>query len=314
MNSDFREHLQKSRPFTDRRETGKVRAVGKDITSTFQESTRKSGEHSQNSQWQSAKRGMNCLQSTNDGVKKCEFEEDSQSSSKEQWCELSEVVDSDFLISPGDIYPNRKVELEDADIKDATMVSFKALCEQQHEAFSKNNKDIGRTQLIEMEIDTGDSLPVAQSPYTLPLKHYDWVRQEIETLEKSGVIERSLSRWVSPVIVVPKKSAPDEPPRRRLCVDYRMVNALQPEVKQTDKGTGCLSLYPLPKIDEMFSKLGGATIFSTIDLPHRPYTRIQSQVSIHSAHGKMAVQMYTVWTQSGPSLFPVVNQQGVDGL
>ena len=84
-----------------------------------------------------------------------------------------------------------------------------------------------------MEINTGDSLPVAQSPYTLPLKHYDWVCQEIETLEKSGVIERSLSRWASPVIVVPKKSAPDEPPRRRLCIDYRKVNALQQEVKQT---------------------------------------------------------------------------------
>ena len=67
------------------------------------------------------------------------------------------------------------------------------------------------------------------------------------------------------MIVVPKKSAPDEPPRR-LCLDYRKVNALQLEVKRTDKGTGCLSLYPLPKIDEMFSKLGGATFFSTIDL------------------------------------------------
>ena len=215
-----------------------MRTARKDITSTFQESTRK-------------------------------FEEHCQNSLKQQWCELSEVVESDFLISPGDVYPNRKVELEDADIKDATRVSFQALCEQQHEAFSKNNKDIGRTQLIEMEIDTGDSLPVAQSPYTLPLKHYDWVCQEIETLEKSGVIERSLSRWASPVIVVPKKSAPDKPPRRRLCVDYRKVNA----VKRTDKGTGCLSLYPLPKIDEMFSKLGGTTIFSTIDL-HSGYYHI----------------------------------------
>ena len=140
-------------------------------------------------------------------------------------------MDSDFLISPGDIYPNRKVELEDADIKEATRVSFEALCEKQHEAFSKNNKDIRCTQLIEMEIDTGDSLPVAQSPYTLPLKHYDWICQEIETVEKSGVIERSLSRWASPVIVVPKKSAPDEPPRRRLCIDYWKVKALQPEVK-----------------------------------------------------------------------------------
>ena len=102
--------------------------------------------------------------------KNCEVEEDSQNSSKKQWYELSEVVDSDFLISPGDIYPNRKVELEDADIKEATRVSFEALCEQQHEAFSKNNKNIGCTQLIEMEIDTGDSLPVAQSPYTLTVK------------------------------------------------------------------------------------------------------------------------------------------------
>ena len=235
MNSDFQEHSQKSRPFTAGQERGEVKTARKHTTSTLQKSTRESGEHFQNSQWQSTEKGMSCPQSTNDGIKKSEFEEDSQNSLKEQWCELSEVVDSDFLISPGDIYPNRKVEMEDTDIKQATRVSFKALCEQQHEAFSKNNKDIGRTQLIEMEIDTGDSLPVAQSPYTLPLKHYDWVRQEIETLEKSGVIERSLSRWASPVIVVPKKSAPDKPPRRRLCVNYRKVNALQPEVKQTDK-------------------------------------------------------------------------------
>ena len=271
--SDFPEHSQKSGPFPDRRETGEVRAARKHITSTFQQSPCKSGEHSQNSQWQSAERGTNCPQSINDCVKKCEFEEHSQNSWNQELCELSEVVESDFLISPGDVYANRKVELEEADIKDSTRVSFEALYEQQHEAFSKNNKDIGRTQLIEMEIDTGDSLPVAESPYTLPLKHYDWVCQEIETLEKSGVIERSLTRWASPVIVVPKKSAPDEPPRRRLCVDYQKVNSLQPEVKRTDKGTGCLSLYPLPKINEMFSKLGGATIFSTIDL-HSGYYHI----------------------------------------
>ena len=259
MNSEFR-------PFSDKREIGEVTPASKHMKLRFQESTCESGEHFQNSQGEGASKKTNGPQSTNYDAKNCEVEEHSQDSLKQEWCELNEVVESDFLISPGDIYPNRKVELEDADIKEDTKVSFKALCEQQHEHFSKNNKDIGRTQLIEMEIDTGDSLQVAQSPYTLPLKHYDWVRQEIETLEKSGVIERSLSRWASPVIVVPKKSAPDEPPRRRLCIDYRKVNALQPEVKRTDKGTGCLSLYPLPKIDEMFSKLGGARIFSTIDL------------------------------------------------
>ena len=105
------------------------------------------------------------------------------------------------------------------------------------------------------------------------MKHYDWVQQKIETLEKSRVIERSLSRWASPVIVILKKSAPDKPPRRRLCVNYRKVIALQQEVKHTDKSTGCLSLYPLPKIDEMFWKFGGASMFSTIDL-HSGYYHI----------------------------------------
>ena len=120
------------------------------------------------------------------------------------------------MISPGDIYPNRKVRLEDADITENTKVKFEELCVKHTEAFLKNNKDIGRTTLIEMEIDMGDSLPVAQNPYTLPLKHHEWIRKEIETLEKAEVIERSLSPWASPVIVVPKKSAPDEPPREKV--------------------------------------------------------------------------------------------------
>ena len=75
-----------------------------------------------------------------------------------------------------------------------------------------------------------------------------------------------MSPWASLVIVVPKKLAPDKPPTRPLCVDYRKVNSLQQEVKWTDRGTGCLSLYLIPKIDEMFAKLNGAKCFSTIDL------------------------------------------------
>ena len=57
--------------------------------------------------------------------------------------------------------------------------------------FSLNNEDIGHTQLVTMDIDTGDSPPVCQKPYTLPLKHYSWVQQEIETLEWAGVIKKA---------------------------------------------------------------------------------------------------------------------------
>ena len=56
--------------------------------------------------------------------------------------------ETDFLISPGDVYPNRKVKLEDADITEETKKAFEEMCDRHPEAFSKNNKDIGRTTLI----------------------------------------------------------------------------------------------------------------------------------------------------------------------
>ena len=36
-----------------------------------------------------------------------------------------------------------------------------------------------------MDIDKDNSPPVCQKPCTLPLKHYSWVQQEIETLEQA---------------------------------------------------------------------------------------------------------------------------------
>ena len=37
---------------------------------------------------------------------------------EDQWENIKEVVESDFLTSPADIYPNRRVELEDAEISE----------------------------------------------------------------------------------------------------------------------------------------------------------------------------------------------------
>ena len=48
---------------------------------------------------------------------------------------------------------------------------FKDLCAEFNDIFSTNFDDIGKTPLLEVELDTGDSMPITQKPYTLPLKH-----------------------------------------------------------------------------------------------------------------------------------------------
>ena len=123
------------------------------------------------------------------------------------------------------------MDLEDKKIKEETRQEFNKLCDRFDDIISKGSDDIGKTLLVEMDIDTGDSPPIASKPYTLSLKHYDWVQKEITTMEKAGIITKSISPWASPVLIVPKKSAPGEPQQRRMCVDFRRLNKQLPEVK-----------------------------------------------------------------------------------
>ena len=175
-------------------------------------------------------------------------------------------IDNAFLTSSTDIPGPRKVDLQDADVKPMTRSAFDELCKRYPTIFSRGNENIGRTQLVTMDIDMGDSPPVSSRPCALALKHHQWVQDEIETLERAGVITKSMSPWASPIVVVPKKSQHGEPPKKRLCIDFRKINNLQQAAITEGKSKGCLSLVPLPKIDEMYAKLKGAKFFSTIDL------------------------------------------------
>ena len=185
-----------------------------------------------------------------------------------QEADLEKIFTSatNFIKSPAEVETHRKVDLEDREIKTETKDKFNKLCDKYDNIISKNSEDIGKTLLVEMDIDTGDSPPIASKPYTLPLKHYDWVKKEIDMLERAGIIDKSISAWASPVVIVPKKSAPGEPPQRRMCVDFRRLNGKLPEVENMTGGKGCISLVPLQKIDELYAKLQGYKYFSTLDL------------------------------------------------
>ena len=117
-----------------------------------------------------------------------------------------------------------------------------------------------------MDIDTGDSPPIALKPYTLSLKHYDWVQKEITTLERAGIITENLTMGITSGDSTEEISSRRAPPQRRICVDFRRLNKQLPEVKNMSGGKGCISLVPLAEIDELYAKLQGYKVFSTLDL------------------------------------------------
>ena len=130
------------------------------------------------------------------------------------------IVESDLVFSPAQVIEHHHVELKDQEITKETRERFEKLKGKYPKVFSVSSQDIGHTNLVTMHVDTGDNPPICQKPYTLPLKHYSWVQQEIETLEHAGVIKKSISPWASPIVVVPKILAPGEAPRWRMCVDF----------------------------------------------------------------------------------------------
>ena len=100
-----------------------------------------------------------------------------------------------------------------------------------------------------MTIDTGTSEPVSQKPYPLAMKHYQWLKDEIEKLLAAKVIHSSQSSWSAPIIVVPKGDG-----GKHLVIDYSDLN------KVTRKFT-----WPMPKVEDIFSKLNRATYFTTLE-------------------------------------------------
>jgi hypothetical protein len=76
------------------------------------------------------------------------------------------------------------------------------------------------------------------------------VATELEEMLAAGIVEPSTSEWAAPIVLVKKKDG-----TLRFCVDYRRLNS----VSKVDP-------YPMPRIDELIDKLGGAKYLTTMDL------------------------------------------------
>ena len=81
------------------------------------------------------------------------------------------ITNSDLAFSPAQVTEHHCIELKDQDISQETANRFEILKRKYPEVFSLSSQDVGHTNLVTMHVDMGDSPPICQKPYTLPLKH-----------------------------------------------------------------------------------------------------------------------------------------------
>jgi hypothetical protein len=92
--------------------------------------------------------------------------------------------------------------------------------------------------------------PISKRVYRVSGPELVELKKQIDELSEKGYIRPSTTPWAAPVLFVEMKDG-----TRRMCIDYRALN----EVTIKNK-------YQLPRIEDLFDQLRGASVFLKIDL------------------------------------------------
>lgn len=115
------------------------------------------------------------------------------------------------------------------------------------DVFSKD-EDLGRTNLMEHNINSGDSRPLRQPLHKVPMAFKGEDRKVIEMMQKQGIIKKSTS--ASPIVLVKMKNGKVRP-----CIDHRRLNIVTiPDA------------FPFPRVQDCLDAVIGSIYFSTFDI------------------------------------------------
>ena len=150
--------------------------------------------------------------------------------------------------------------------------------------------------------------PKFYRPRSVPFALRSTVEEELDRLERSGVLEKvDHSDWAAPIVVVPKKDG-----RVRLCGDYKVTVNPVLDVDQ----------YPLPRPTDLFATLAGGKYFTTLDLSNA-YNQIQldpssrTYLTINTHRGLYQYTRLPFGVASAPAIFQKamdVILQGIDNV
>ena len=152
------------------------------------------------------------------------------------------------MISKGYLYHLCRVKY--SSLETPSLESVPVVCEFP-EVFQKDLLGVFPEREIDFGIDVlPDTQPISIPPYRISLAELKELKEKLKDLLDKGFIRPSISPLSAPVLLVKKK---DGSPR--MCIAYRQLN------KVTIKNK-----YPIPRIDDLFDLIQGASCFSKIDL------------------------------------------------
>ncbi len=165
------------------------------------------------------------------------------------------------------------------------------------DVFSTSETDIGMYPHYQHVIDTGDHDSVKARFYRHSPAQKIEIEKIVNNLMSAGIVERSTSDWLSPVVLVKKSNG-----SWRLTIDYRAINRLVKPI-----------YFPLPRHADVTDSLGQAkpTVFTTIDLAQAflqiqldPTTKHKTAFTTH--HGVFQFRRLPQGFAQSPSVFSSV--------
>ena len=124
------------------------------------------------------------------------------------------------------------------------------LLKEHERIFSKNESDIGCFPGVTHEIHTTTELAIAIPPYKTRPENEKEIERQTNLLLENDLIRVSRSPWSASVTLQGKSDG-----SKRLCIDYRKLNSITISNKA-----------PMPLILDIFDKLRGAKLFTTLDI------------------------------------------------
>ena len=175
--------------------------------------------------------------------------------------------------------------------------------EEFHDAFSLEDSERGETDLVEMEIWTGDATPKRVPARRMPLAVRQEVSRQLKKMQEEGIIQPSHSPWASPIVMVRKKDG-----SHRFCVDYRQLNAVTK-----------LDTFPLPRVDDLLDQLGESRFFTTLDLASgywqiRVAPGAREKTAFVVPHGLFEFRVMPFGLSNAPAVFQRLMQRVLMGL